>query len=383
MKEGILMENAFYRDTWAEINIDAIKHNIHTIKETLHKDRELVAVVKADGYGHGAIPVATAALEAGASMLAVATFDEALQLRDAQITAPLFVLGWVDAKYAHIAVEKDIMLTCFQKEWIEEVTTMDLKQPLKVQLKWDTGMGRIGLRTEEELTEIVHALNHASCIQLIGVFTHFATADEVDIHFYQQQLGRFKELQKTFLDIWQHEPVSFHVGNSAASLRFPEEMFDCVRIGISTYGIYPSIIVEEEISTELMPALSLHSRIIQVQQVEPGSGSGYGRSYVAHEGEWIASLPIGYADGWPRKLQGMEVLVEGRRVPIVGRISMDQTTISLKEPVPIGTKVTLIGKQGNDEITAQEVATYLDTIPYEVTCMLGKRIHRVYTYPKS
>lgn len=198
MKEGILMENAFYRDTWAEINIDAIKHNIHTIKETLHKDRELVAVVKADGYGHGAIPVATAALEAGASMLAVATFDEALQLRDAQITAPLFVLGWVDAKYAHIAIEKDIMLTCFQKEWIEEVTTMDLKQPLKVQLKWDTGMGRIGLRTEEELTEIVHALNQAPCIQLIGVFTHFATADEVDIQFYQQQLTRFKELQKRF-----------------------------------------------------------------------------------------------------------------------------------------------------------------------------------------
>lgn len=160
-------------------------------------------------------------------------------------------------------------------------------------------------------------------------------------------------------------------------------MFDCVRIGISTYGIYPSIVVEEKISTELMPALSLHSKIVHVKQVEAGSGIGYGRSYVAQEGEWIASLPIGYADGWPRKLQGMDVLVEGRRVPIVGRISMDQTTISLKEPVPIGTKVTLIGKQGNDEITAQEVAAYLDTIPYEVTCMLGKRIPRVYTYQKS
>lgn len=373
------MEKTFYRDTWAEVNLDAIEHNIRTIKEELHPNREVVAVVKANGYGHGSIPVAKTALQAGASTLAVATFDEALELREAHITAPIFVLGWVAAVYAPLAVQHHIILTCFQKEWIEEVVRLDLHAPLQVQLKWDTGMGRIGLRTEKELTEIVHALNEASCIQLIGVFTHFAAADEVDIQFYQQQRARFEELKETFHAIWKHGPISFHVGNSAASLRFPEEMFDYVRIGIATYGMYPSLATEDEVETELIPALSLHSRLVHVKQVKEGSFIGYGCSYEADEGEYIGTIPIGYGDGWPRKLQGMDVLVEGRRMPIVGKISMDQTTISLDKQYPIGTKVTLIGRQFEDEILADEVATYLDTIPYEVTCMLTKRIPRVYT----
>ncbi len=372
------MGEPFYRDTWAEVNLSAIEHNIRTIKGNLHQDREVVAVVKANGYGHGAIPVAKTALEAGASTLAVATFDEALELREAQITVPIFVLGWVAAKFAPIAVEKDITLTCFQKEWVEEVATLDLQTPVKVQLKWDTGMGRIGLRSKEELTEVVHALNKTACIQLIGVFTHFATADEVDIQFYQQQYARFKEMKQTFDTLWNKKPVAFHVGNSAASLRFPEKMFDYVRIGIATYGIYPSDVVQKETTPHLLPALSLHSRLVHVKQVDEGSFIGYGNTYEASQGEWIGTIPIGYGDGWPRKLQGMEVLVEGHRMPIVGRISMDQTTISLDKKYPVGTKVTLIGKQKSDEILAKEVADYLDTIPYEVTCMLTQRIPRVY-----
>lgn len=377
-KGCIPMEKTFYRDTWAEIDLDAIEENIRTIKETLHQKREVVAVVKANGYGHGAIPVAKAALRAGATILAVATFDEAIELRNAHITAPIFVLGWVAPTYAPLAAEKEITLTCFQQEWIDEVALLDLKQPLTVQLKWDTGMGRIGLRTEEELTTIVQALNKTCSIQLIGVFTHFATADEEDLQFYQQQRARFEQLRDAFNALWKHDPIAFHIGNSAAALRFPDEMFDYVRIGIATYGMYPSHAVYDEVATDLTPALSLHSRLVHVKQVTAGDFIGYGCSYQATKDEYIGTVPIGYGDGWRRQLQGMEVLVDGKRMPIVGRISMDQMTIALDKAYPIGTKVTLLGKQRADEITAADVASHIDTIPYEVTCMLTQRVPRVY-----
>lgn len=377
------MDKGFYRDTWAEINLDAIEHNIKTIKKTLPARCQAVAVVKANGYGHGAIPVAKAALRAGASTLAVATFDEAIELREAKITAPIFVLGWVSPTYAPIAAQHNITLTCFQKDWIEAVAGMPLEKPLNIQLKWDTGMGRIGLRTENELTDIVHALNQTSRIQLIGVFTHFATADEVDVQFYHKQRARFDQLITSFNAIWEKEPVSFHVSNSAATLRFPDETFDYARVGIATYGIYPSQAVQDSVRTELQPAFSLHSRLIHVKQVEQGNFVGYGCSYEAEEACWIGTIPIGYGDGWARNLQGIDVLVDGKRMPIVGKISMDQTTIALDESYPIGTKVTLIGKQQDEQIEAKEIATYIDTIPYEVTCMLTQRVPRVYIQKES
>lgn len=376
-RELSIVVDDFYRDTWIEINLETIKYNITQMKEKLPQDSNIIAVVKANAYGHGMVPVAKKAIESGANGLAVALLEEALTLREASIKVPILVLGWVPPQFAPLAAENNITLSVFQKDWLAEVTRYEVEKPLQLHLKLDTGMGRIGLRKEEEIASLLGEIKDNPKVRLTGIFTHFATADEADLDFFHQQNARFEQLLSVFKENWE-EPVTIHIGNSAASIRFPNNMHNCIRFGISMYGLYPSAIVKEEQAIKLKPAFSLHSKLVHVKKLTKGESVSYGRTYIAQADEWIGTIPIGYGDGWNRRLQGMDVLVEGKRLPIVGRICMDQLMIKLDREYEIGTKVTLIGKQGNATIEMDEVAEYLGTINYEVPCMLNERIPRVY-----
>ncbi|WP_407271779.1 alanine racemase [Radiobacillus sp. PE A8.2] len=371
-----MTEKTFYRDSWANIHLNHIAFNIQQLKQRLSPDTNIYAVVKANAYGHGDIEVAKTALEAGAPRLAVAILDEAIRLRDAGITVPILVMGWIRPEDVWIAAERDITVTFFQKQWLEQVKKMDFSKPLTLHMKWDTGMGRIGIREEAELIEVLHNLNDDR-FKLEGIFTHFATADEAEIAYYKEQQTRFNQLFACFQAHWT-KPVILHTGNSAASMRFPEEMKHFVRFGISMYGLYPSKVAKAEEPIKLKPAMSLHSRLIHVKKVPAQTAISYGATYKTDKEEWIGTVPLGYADGIIRKLQGMDVLVNGQRMPIVGRVCMDQFMVKLDQSYPIGTLVTIIGSQSGNAIEMDEIADYLDTISYEVACTISARVPRLY-----
>jgi len=371
------MKIKMYRDTWVEVDLGAIEHNVQQMKRKLSSHSHVMAVVKADGYGHGSVQVAKKALESGATYIAVALLEEALVLREAGIEAPILVLNWIPPAAAVVAAENNITVTFFQEQWLRQVSEYHFKNKLMVHMKWDTGMGRVGIRTESELRGLVYELNKNHHIHLTGLYTHFATADETDVAYYEQQNRRFEKLLHIFEQLWK-EPVDIHTGNSAASIRFPKQMYQYVRFGISMYGLYPSLEVKREKGIDLQPALSLHSRLVHVKEIAEGEAVGYGAEFKTTKSEWIGTIPIGYGDGWPRKLQGADVLIEGKRFPVVGRICMDQTMIQLDQAYPIGTKVTLIGRQEDDFIEADEIAHRLDTINYEVVCMINNRVPRIY-----
>ncbi|UOR10321.1 alanine racemase [Halobacillus amylolyticus] len=368
---------AFYRDTWAEIDLSAIEYNIAQMQKQLPRHTGIYAVVKADAYGHGDVQVARQALHAGAKRLAVSLLDEAIKLRDAGITAPILVMGWTRPEDLPVACENDIEVTVFQKEWIDQVKETSFNKPLKLHMKWDTGMGRIGIRNIKEMDALLSVIKASPLLELQALFTHFATADEEDLTYYQEQTERFNDMYEHFKRVWPH-PVEIHTGNSAASQRFPEHMHHFVRFGISMYGLYPSPVVKKERPIDLRPSFSLKSQLIHVKKVEPNESISYGATYQTEEEEWIGTIPIGYADGWVRKLQGMDVLVDGKRHPIVGRICMDQCMIKLDREYSVGTRVTLIGKQDNEIIHTDELADYLETINYEIPCMISYRVPRMY-----
>ncbi|WP_079504357.1 alanine racemase [Mesobacillus jeotgali] len=365
----------FYRDTWAEVDLDRIKNNVKGIKGHLPEDVEFIAVVKANAYGHGDLQVAEAALEAGASMLAVAFMDEALALRNKGITAPILVLGASRPGDVNIAAEEGIILTVFQEEWLEkaqEALKKDAK--LLLHIKIDTGMGRIGIRSASELKAVEKILEEDSRLLLHGIYTHFATADELDDSYFNRQLGLFKEM----LSFLEKQPPFIHGSNSAAALMHPDARFNAVRVGIAMYGLAPSMEIAPELPVEIQEAFTLHSRIVHVKKLEKGEKVSYGATYEASEEIWVGTLPIGYADGWIRRLQGQEVLVDGKRSPIIGRICMDQCMVKLPYEVPVGTIATLIGSQGQEEISINEIASKLETINYEVPCIISSRVPRLY-----
>ncbi|MFE8698850.1 alanine racemase [Cytobacillus sp. FJAT-53684] len=371
----MVCQTTFYRDTWVEINLDHISYNIKNIKKYIGNEVEIFAVVKANGYGHGAEEVAREALESGASYLAVAFLDEALALRSKGILAPILVLGVCRPEDVKMAAEHHITLTVFQAEWLEEaIKHLPSDAKLAIHLKLDTGMGRLGIRSKEIVNQLELTAKEDSRIHLEGVYTHFATADELDLTHFEQQLDRFHEMIS-----WLEEtPEIIHSSNSAAALRFPKVHLNAVRTGISMYGLTPSQEIESILPFQLKPALSLHTKLVHVKKIQKGEKLSYGATYEAEEDEWIGTLPIGYADGWIRKLQGQEVLIGEQRVPIVGRICMDQCLVKLPAEFSMGTIVTLIGEQGEEHISADEIAEKLDTINYEIVCMIAGRVPRVY-----
>lgn len=367
------MSQTYYRPTFVHINLEAIKSNIRNLKKMLPPHTQIIVIIKANAYGHGDIEVAKAALCAGATQLAVATPEEALRIREAGITAELLVIGAASATFLQKAYEQNITLTAYSLEWLQSIQNFD--KPLKVHVKIDSGMGRIGFVNEAELKEALAFIQEKSWIQVTGVFTHFSTADEEKQDHFKTQVETFERL----LSLFDEKPKMVHASNSAAVLRDPTQYWDAVRFGISMYGIAPSSFINEILPFPLEQALSLETEVVHVKKVEKGTPIGYGAKYKAVDDEWIATLPIGYADGLLRKLHSQSVLVRGKRVSIVGKICMDQCMIRLREPVPLGEKVVLIGKQGEDEIKIEEWANVLETIPYEICCMLSNRIPRIYS----
>ncbi|EGA88675.1 alanine racemase [Planococcus donghaensis MPA1U2] len=366
-----MVEN--YRPTKAVIDLTAIKSNLTYFQEK-SGDAEVIAVVKADAYGHGVLEVVKTVVAHGVRMLAVATPDEALFLRNQGIDTELLVLGATSSQFIPIAQQHNIIVTAISLDWLS-MAARHIEQnsdPLKIHLKVDTGMRRIGVQVDEVEEAFGFIADHD--FDFKGIFTHFATADEKDSPLFSQQVNAMN----TILDKLDDPSVKVHISNSAAAIMHPDLACDAVRIGISLYGIAPSPYVGEEMNFDLQPALSLETEMIHVKKLKAGETLSYGATYRAEKDEWIATIPIGYADGMLRGLQGQDVLVKGQRVPIIGRICMDQCMIRLSEKSSIGEKVQLIGRQGNQQILIDEWAAKLDTIPYEIPCILTKRVPRVY-----
>lgn len=370
----------FYRDTWVEVDLDCIEENVRNIQHNTKHPLHIMAIVKADGYGHGAVQVAEAAIKAGAPYLGVATLDEALQLRRHNISVPILVLGLTRPQDVKLAVEHQITVTVFQKEWIEQaIPLLTEENTLNIHLKFDTGMGRIGIRTKDEGKMVVDLIKRFPSFYVEGIFTHFATADELNLDYFHKQYERFKEVL-TWINEWGLQPTYIHCGNSAAGIRFPEKAFNMFRLGISMYGLAPSLEMKANLPVKLKQAFSLKSKLTQVKHVPPNEGVSYGCTYKTTDWEWIGTLPIGYADGWYRyhSTNGGYVIINGEKAPFVGRICMDQCMVKLPYEMEVGAEATLISQVEGSGITMDDIALRLGTINYEIPCMIGQRVPRMY-----
>ena len=365
---------SIHRPAYVEVDLTKLQKNLQNEISRVPKGTQVFAVVKANAYGHGLVRVAKAEIEYGASGLCVATLDEALEIRNSGVDAPILVLGIVPVEYAKVAAQANISLTVGDLDWLKvavQIRTVNLKVHLGV----DTGMGRIGFQDRASLVEACNFLNnHKNAFIPEGLFTHFATADSSDENYFEKQVNNFKEITRDL-------PTDFtyvHCANSATALWHKDLAINMVRYGIALYGLNPSQNDITKLPYQLEPALSLYSELVFVKKVKAGDSIGYGATYTAKEDEWIGTIPIGYADGWLRRMQGSDVLINGQRCQNVGRICMDQFMVRLPEKLPVGTKVTILGKDGDEEITATDAAKYSGTINYEILCSLSERLPRVY-----
>lgn len=362
------------RETKLVVNLQAITDNIQHERAILADDVEMFAVVKANGYGHGILEIAQTALAVGATGLCVAILDEALSLRKAGITAPILVLGITSPAFATLAADAGISLTVGSVDWLQDYANQTTaKQPLSVHLAIDTGMGRIGFRHSEDVKQ-AETLLASALFSFDGLFTHFATADQTDTKYFEQQFKTWQQLTGALVQL----PKYVHISNSATSLWHLPVTGNMIRFGVTMYGLNPSGVAIEELPYQLEPAAELETQLVFVKQIPAGASVSYGATYTAKTDEWIGTVPIGYADGYPRCMQGFHVLIDGQQCEIVGRICMDQMMIRLPKQYQTGTKVTLIGHQGNQTIGATDIAEYAGTINYEIMTSVAERVQRVY-----
>jgi len=366
---------------WAEIDLDAIAHNTREMRRVTSPGAMVMAVVKANGYGHGAVEVSRAALANGVSWLGVARVVEGMALREAGIEAPVLVLGYTTPAQAADAVRHDLSQAVYSTEMAQMMAAAAGKEGrrAKVHVKIDTGMGRLGWQAVHTSVDEVLALARETSLEIEGVFSHFAAADSKDKTYTRQQFELFLELTGE-LRRNGLQPIR-HIANSPATIDLPETHLDMVRAGITLYGLYPSEEVDKA-RVGLIPAMSLKSQVAQVKEVTAGCKISYGCTYTTERETVIATLPVGYADGYPRMLSSKgEILVRGRRAPVVGRVCMDQIMADVGHipGVATGDEVVLFGRQGGEEISAGEVAGKLGTINYEVVCMVSCRVPREYT----
>jgi len=366
------------RWAWAEIDLDAIDHNVRALKALIGEKTQLLAIVKANAYGHGALPVARTVLEAGATWLGVNTCDEGVQLRQAGIAAPILVLGYTPAAQAATIVANRLTPTVNTIEVAEALNAAAAaSHPLHIHIKVDTGLTRYGM-LPDEVVPFARRLANLPNLRLEGLFTHFASADDADKTSARRQFAIYIETLRQLSKAGFVIPLR-HVAASGATLDMPETHLDMVRCGISIYGLYPSRDVSHSIG--LRPALRLKARVARLRTLPPGTGVGYGATFVTTRATRIALLPIGYADGIKRSYSNRgSVLVAGRRADVVGRVSMDQMAVDVTDidGVAEGDEVVLIGRQGNDEITCDEMAETMGTINYEVVVGLSPRLPRIY-----
>jgi alanine racemase len=364
----------------ARVNLAAISRNAARLRGVLTGGAGLCAVVKADGYGHGSVPVAAAALAGGARSLAVATADEAAELRAGGIEAPVLVMGAVSDSELPVVLAARAELVAWNDRFVaalERAVGAGAEGPVRVHVKLDTGMGRLGTRENAEAVAVAERIAAAAPgLELAGAMTHFASADE-DPEFTATQLAMFDPFVRTLRGRWPGLQV--HAANSAATLREPASHFDLVRCGIAVYGSDPMNV--DPASHGLEPALELISYVAAVKRAGPGDSAGYGRRWVAGDETWIATVPVGYADGIRRALtNNAEVLIGGRRYPLVGTVSMDNITVDVGSgnAAQCGDRVTIIGRDGDDMLTAEEIARRIETISYEILCGISARVPRAY-----
>lgn len=372
-------EEDMIRHTYCIIDLSAVAHNVRAIRASIDPGVKLMAVVKADAYGHGAIRVADTALKNGASCLGVATEEEGIELRKAGITAPIVIIGTILPESSDVVVQYDLQPTVCTEQVILALDAAAKRQGkwVPVHLKLDTGMGRIGVRTEREIDAIADCLRRCASLELHGVFTHFANSDGADKGYAHEQQARFKSLCAR-IRRWGFNPV-LHAANSAAIADLPETHFDMVRAGIMLYGYYPSQNVRKEI--KLRPVMSAYTKVVYVKTVPAGETISYDRTYTTWRPTRVATLPVGYGDGYKRLLSGKgSVLVHGCRAPILGRVCMDQIMVDVTDipEVQIGDDVVLLGSMGNQTIDADEMAEWANTISYEVLLSFTSRMKRVY-----
>lgn len=372
-----------YRRVHADIDVDALLFNFAQMSSRLPEETKIMAVIKADAYGHGAVPLAKF-LEPLDNLwgFATAMIDEAVELRKAGITKPILILGYTFPECCSQIVQYDIRQTVFSLELARELSKEAVRQNKEayIHIKLDTGMGRIGYQDGICAAEEVQEMQKLPNLKLEGVFTHFANADTADREFTRKQIEKFEEMTACI----ESTGITFslkHCANSAGIMDASLKKFDLVRAGIISYGLWPSEEMAKD-SMELKPVLSLKSHVVCVKEVEPGTPVSYGSTWVAKTGCRIATIPVGYGDGYPRSLSNKgSVLIHGQRVPIVGRVCMDQLMVdvtAVKENVRVGDEVTLIGQDGDLRITAEELGVLSGRFNYELMCDLGNRIPRIY-----
>ena len=375
-----MSQNNLTRPVWAEINLDALAHNMREVRKCIKPTTLASAVIKADGYGHGAVQIAKTFLENGADRLAVATLSEAVQLRQAYPDVEIMILGYTPNENAKEVIENKLIQALYNIEQAIHFNDQAkvLNQILKVHIKLDTGMRRLGMAINEETIDQIQEMTTFSNLNIEGIFTHFAVADETDKSFTHLQVERFKTIVEALEKRNVHIPIK-HVANSATIIDCPEYQFDMVRAGIMLYGLYPSGDVNHD-AVDLKEAMSLRAQISHVKMISDGEGISYGLKYRAHGDEKIATLPLGYADGFTRGYTGKaKAIVKGEIRPIVGRICMDQCMLNVTGlEVQQGDDVTLFGSDGDHFISIDQYAEMISTINYEVVCMISKRVLRVY-----
>lgn len=390
MKEAWQLDTSLVR---AEIDLKAIAHNVRELRRVTHPDARLMGVVKANGYGHGAVEIARCALKNGAERIGVARIDEGIQLREAGIKAPILIFGYTLPERTPELLEFDLMPTVYSAAFARALsrTAVALGKKIKFHLKVDTGMGRLGLlsqnfksqhpakRINTAAVDETVAIAGLNGIELEGLFTHFATADSADKRYAENQLDLFlsfiSQLRKAGLN-----PAVRHAANSAALIDMPRSHLDMVRTGIAIYGLYPSDEVDKR-RVSLRPAMALRTRVIHLKKVPAGFNISYGITYKTPKPTTIATVPVGYADGLNRLLSSRgQMLLHGKRVPIVGRICMDLTMLDVGRinNVQVGDEVVIFGRQENESITVDEIASSLGTINYEIVCAITARVPRLY-----
>lgn len=367
-----------YERAEARVDLEALSHNCRLLKSRLTPGVELCPVLKADGYGHGALHCVSTVATSGADRIAVATAREGVQVRSILPDVPLLVLGALAPGEIEMAVSARTDVAAWDPAFIASLATQAaaIEGQIGVHVKYDTGMGRLGSTDPGQVLEMARSVAANPNLRLEAIWTHFATADETDTSFRDLQRDRLAELGERARA--EFPGIRLHAANSAAMIADPKTHFDLVRPGVAIYGMDP--FGRDPADHGLRPVLSFHSYVASVKQFEPGMSAGYGRSWIADRPTRIVTVPVGYGDGVRRALSNRgEVLINGIRYPIVGAVSMDNLAVDVgtRDPIQVGDEVTLIGAQGDAEIRAEEIAGWLDTINYEVTCGLSPRVPRI------
>jgi alanine racemase len=365
-----------HRPTVALVDLEAIRHNVGVLKP---ERAEVMAVVKANGYGHGSVPVARAALSAGASWLGVALVEEGIELRDAGITGPILVLSEFPPGSEKEALAAGLVPSLYTEDGLHRLAEAagSLGRRVGVHVKVDTGMHRVGIDTDQVAPLVAMLLD--SGLELEGLWTHFAKSEETDDPFTSVQLERFNRVAAIMRE-GRVVPRYLHAANSAAVMTRPDSHLDMVRLGIAMYGLCPGPTLPADACSTLRPAMSFKSAVTMVKRVPAGEAISYGQHYTLERLSTMATVPVGYADGYSRLLSGKaEVLIRGRRYPVAGTVTMDQLMVDCgDDPIETGDEVVLIGRQGDERITADALAGWMGTISYEVVCGLSERVPREY-----